>query len=339
MRCPTLNDLPVPVSGLSGWPWTEESDRILDSPPNGQEWPRITVITPSYNQARFIEETLRSVLLQGYPNLQYLVFDGGSTDGSVDIIKSYSSWIDYWISEPDSGQSAAINRGLKMGSGQLATWLNSDDLLCKNAMIRQMAAIQNSVQCVSDLHFIYVGRCLYIDTDGNATSSHRGRIHSLEDLVRVETIWRSGGHIVQPEVLFPRELALGVGGLNPDNHCTMDYELWGKLLLAGAEFCYTDIEFAMFRTHPEQKTQNGLRQTRSLIDSAAKLVKQSASFPDRTKDEILADLRSYLRKYEDDHWRNSGRLARFRLPRATVIWLREAKDFCRKNFPRKMPEK
>src|SRR6185503_20481856 len=129
MQSPSLNDLPAPPPGCTGWPWSEESVRVA-SP----SFPRITVTTPSFNQRSFLEATIRSVLLQGYPNLEYFVMDGGSTDGSVEIIKKYAPWIDYWVSEPDGGQSAAINRGLQMGTGKFAAWINSDDLLCKNAV-------------------------------------------------------------------------------------------------------------------------------------------------------------------------------------------------------------
>src|SRR5262245_37717609 len=117
MHCLTLRDLPPPPAGKTGWPWTEESLRLSERMPEVHCWPPITIITPSFNQGRFIEETIRSILLQGYPNLEYFVLDGGSTDDTVAIIRKYSSWISFWVSEPDHGQSAAINRGLRMGSG------------------------------------------------------------------------------------------------------------------------------------------------------------------------------------------------------------------------------
>src|SRR5262249_23738581 len=158
-----------------------------------------------------------------------------------------------------------------------ATWINSDDLLCKNAIVKHAS------RAGFEARTVYIGVCHYIDLNGNVLSSHRGRVLSLEDLVRVKTVWRAGGHIVQPEVLFPRELALSTGGLNPDNHSTMDYELWGKFFLAGAKFHYTDIDFGMFRQHPNQKTRDGLRQTHSLLDTAAKLVAQATSFSEETK--------------------------------------------------------
>ena len=137
MRCPKLHELPPPPRGRNGWPWTEESTP-LEKLSDGGQYPRISIVTPSFNQGTFIEETIRSVLLQGYPDIEYFVLDGGSTDNSVDIIKKYSRWIQFWVSEPDGGQSAAINRGLRMGSGFCATWINSDDLLCKDALTSQV---------------------------------------------------------------------------------------------------------------------------------------------------------------------------------------------------------
>ena len=95
--------------------------------PEAKPWPRISIVTPSYNQGRFIEGTIRSVLLQGYPNLEYIVIDGGSADGTTDVLRKYEPWLTYWVSEPDRGQSHAVNKGFKVASGEIAAWLNSDD--------------------------------------------------------------------------------------------------------------------------------------------------------------------------------------------------------------------
>jgi len=317
MRCPTLKDLPEPPNGKRGWPWTEESVPLPPPRSDGQPWPCLSVITPSFNQGRFLEATLRSVLLQGYPNLEYFVLDGGSTDNSVEILQKYSPWLSYWVSEPDGGQSAAINRGLHMSSGLYATWINSDDMLYKNALVEHGTRIGFAKNTV------YVGKCFYTDVTGRVVTLHEGRVHSLEDLLRIKTIWRSGGHIVQPEVLFPLELVLELGGLNADKHFTMDYELWGKLFLAGASFQYTNIPFAMFRMHSSQKTHDGWRITQSLLSTATKVVTLADCLAEETKNEILAELEAYKRDYWNNHWRRSGRLARIGLPPAIVVRLRK----------------
>lgn len=127
MRCPTLKELPPPPPKKTGWPWQEETPEMQPRMPEAKPWPRISIVTPSYNQGRFIEGTIRSVLLQGYPNLEYIVIDGGSADGTTDILRKYEPWLTYWVSEPDRGQSHAVNKGFKLASGEIAAWLNSDD--------------------------------------------------------------------------------------------------------------------------------------------------------------------------------------------------------------------
>ena len=134
MRCPTLAELPPPPAGKTGWPWTVESPQLPDTMPDGKPWPRISIVTPSYNQGQFIEETIRSALLQGYPHLEYIIIDGGSTDDSVGVIKKYQPWLAYWVSEEDRGQSHAINKGFERATGGIMNWINSDDFLAVDAL-------------------------------------------------------------------------------------------------------------------------------------------------------------------------------------------------------------
>jgi glycosyltransferase involved in cell wall biosynthesis len=282
----------------------------------GAPRPRISVVTPSLNQAQFIEATIRSVLLQGYPDLEYFIVDGGSTDQTVEIIRRYSPWLASWASGPDSGQSDAINRGLLMASGEFACWINSDDLLCRNALVRQASEIGFEPDRV------YVGKCVRIDERGRYVFTDQGRIRSLEDLLRVKTVWRAGRAIVQPEVLFPRRLALAVGTLDVHNHNTMDYELWGKFFLAGARFEYTPIPFGMSRRHGGQKTHDRLRQTESLVETARNLVGLAQGLPAETRREILQELEEYLDAFRRNPPRDTGRLDGWGLPPAVVHSLR-----------------
>ena len=123
---------------------------------------------------------------------------------------------------------------------------------------------------------------------------------------------------------------MGVGGLNSDNHFTMDYELWGRFFLAGARFQYTEIPFGIFREHPGQKTHDPLRITESLIETAARLVRLANCFSEETKRDLLADLEAYKVDYQKDYWRGSGRLARIGLPRQIVVQLRDLKTALQK---------
>ena len=320
MRCPTLKELPRPPKEKMGWPWTEESKPLQDQMPDGRSWPGITIVTPSYNQGQFLEETIRSILLQGYPNLEYFIFDGASTDNSVEVIKKYAPWISYWVSEPDSGQSDAISRGLKRGTGQVATWINSDDVLCKDALVTHASRM------AFDDNVVYAGICIYIDIESRPLRTHQGRIHSLEDLLRIKTVWRTGGNLVQPETIFPLKLALEVGGINKNLHDAMDYEFWGKLLLAGARIQYTDIPFGMLRLHAMQKTANGLRTTRAMLDVAASLIPQAALLSDDIKSQISEELESYWIEYQERSWKGSGRLARIGLPVPLVMQIRKIRN-------------
>jgi hypothetical protein len=206
-----------------------------------------------------------------------------------------------------------------MGSGEFAVWINSDDMLFKDALCEHASRIG------FDSTKVYVGLCANMDENSNVRSMHRGRIYCLEDLLRIPEIWRQRANIVQPEVLFPRKLALEVGGLNPDNHYCMDYELWGKFFLAGAEFRYTEIPFGILRLHRATKTADRLRTTNALIPTALKLLSEAPGLSPERKHSIRESLVAYQTSYPERHWRASGRLARLGLPRSIVTVLRRVR--------------
>src|SRR5437773_12023032 len=132
MRCPRLRELPPAPEGKTGWPWTEET--FPDAEQTSTSPRSISIVTPTYNQAAFLEETIRSVLLQAYPNLEYIVMDGGSTDGSIEIIRKYEKYLAYWISQKDLGPADAIRSGFEKATGSVFAYLNSDDLYAPRAI-------------------------------------------------------------------------------------------------------------------------------------------------------------------------------------------------------------
>lgn len=143
MRCPTLAELPKPLADKTGWPWTEESQHLPGAMPDGRPWPKISIVTPLLNQKPFIEETIRSILLQGYPDIEHIIVDGGSTDGSLAVVERYSSWVKCVVRKGE-GQSAAVNFGFKEAAGDLIGWQNSDDFYGPdNFRQAALAAAQN----------------------------------------------------------------------------------------------------------------------------------------------------------------------------------------------------
>ena len=137
-------DLALHSSNKTGWPWSLEDSIDTNDPSIDLEYPKITVLTPNYNYGHYLEETIRSVLLQGYPNLEYIIIDGGSTDNSTEIIKKYEPWLTYWVSEPDRGQTHAINKGLEKATGEIFNWINSDDILMPGALFAIAQGMQDS---------------------------------------------------------------------------------------------------------------------------------------------------------------------------------------------------
>jgi len=126
VKSPTLEMLPKPPAGKAGWPWTEESQQLPELMPDGRPWPKISIVTPLYNHEQFIEETIRSVLLQGYPNYEYIIVNDGSTDGSLAVVEKYSAWA-RCITQENADHAAALNRGFRLADGELIGWQNSDD--------------------------------------------------------------------------------------------------------------------------------------------------------------------------------------------------------------------
>ncbi len=237
-----LNDLPPPLSGKRGWPWTEEGSRFPDSLPNGRKRPLISIVTPSFNQAQYLETTMRSVLLQGYPCLEYIVIDGGSTDGSVDIIKRYEPWLTSWVSEKDNGQAHAINKGFERARGEILAWLNSDDQYGPKALLRMVGIFLEN----PEVDLVY-GDCAMIDSRGRVVDYIEGRPGALPDLLARD-------FIPQPSTFFRRRAWEAVGGLNASLRFILDFDLWIRMMLKGVRSLYIPVPLSRFRSHGVSKS-------------------------------------------------------------------------------------
>lgn len=244
MQAPTVDRLPPPPPGQHGWPWTTGSPLLPACRPDGSPWPRLSVVTPNYNYGRFLEETIRSVLLQGYPNLDYSVVDGASSDESVDIIRKYSRWFSYWVSEPDRGQAQAINKGFAHATGDLLAWLNSDDLYLPSAL-----------QLLAEAHARSPMALLLGDVENFAHGEERARvIHQANVTFRnVADPWHAPWSFHQPGLAVPRALYLAVGPLDESLRYTFDHD-WLCRLTQRATVSYIAAPVARFRMHADTKT-------------------------------------------------------------------------------------
>lgn len=244
MICPELHELPPPPPGKTGWPWTEESGHFPDGFSSGDSWHLISIVTPSFNQGEFIEETIRSLLLQGYPNLEYIVIDGGSTDNSVEVIKKYEPWLTYWVSEPDRGQTHAVNKGFERSNGEILAWLNSDDTYEKNAL-QHVAMLLNEKPNVDLLY----GNVKIIDERGQTITELRS-VPFDSTAFFYETV-----HIAsQSAVFWRRELFFKVGMLDENYSFAMDRELLVRFIQAGAKFWFLHSLLGTYRCHSSSKT-------------------------------------------------------------------------------------
>lgn len=234
------------------------------------DWPKISVITPSFNQAEFLEQTIDSVRMQDYPHLEYIVIDGGSADGSKEILERNSDFISYWESTPDKGQSNALNKGFSRASGDIFCWINSDDQLAPNALWSvALEFVQNSPDMVAGICEIFADGELF---ERHLTSCATGKL-TLAELLDLDNGWNAGQFFYQPEVFFSRELWESAGGyVHESLYYSMDYELWCRFAAAGAQLSVIGTPLAHFRRHAEQKTNDELAFKKELILVRDKLV-------------------------------------------------------------------
>ena len=208
----------------------------------GTKTPLISIVTPSYNQARFLEETIRSVLAQDYPRLEYIIVDGASTDGSLEIIQNYADRLAWWVSEPDQGQTDAINKGFSKAKGEILAWLNSDDTY-------RPGAVSAAIKCLLQYpeYGLVYGGADFIDEKGDLIGRFPARQTDYRRL-------RQGYvHIPQQAAFFRASFWRKVGPLDPSFYFAMDYDLWIRIA-AIAPIRYMPEVWANFRLHTGGKT-------------------------------------------------------------------------------------
>ena len=295
---------PAPPPGRQGWPWTEGEPVTALARRDPDSWPRLTVITPSYNQGPFIEETIRSVLLQGYPNLEYVVIDGGSTDETLGIIRKYSRWLSYWVSEPDRGQAHAINKGLARTTGVAVNWINSDDVLLPNALgdlADAFGGARDTIVAGDVVNF----------WDGTEREERViQRNIALRPLVEY---WSGAATWHQPGIFLPAKLFAVTGPLDEDLQYLFDYDLLCRAVRV-APVRYLAQPLVRFRLHQRSKSMTVGH--RFVLEAFTISQRYWSSIP-------AADVTAYRRKFASLILRVGVRQFRYS-PRQALALIREA---------------
>ena len=240
-----LAELPLLDHSKKGFPWTRESDTDLYT---RNSYPKLSIVVPSYQQGRFIEETLRSILLQNYPNLELIVMDGGSTDETVSILEAYDDFIDHWLSEKDEGQSDAINKGLKEANGDWIAFMNSDDGYLQNTFARIFNAIEN------DTDFIYGNQGQVGKTMQNPQLRISKNIYPLNASTLLRFFKSVDNIIPSQSVFFSRKLFERVGYFDKDLHYGMDFDWYVRAALLQPNTYFTDFPTYFYRLDEHAKT-------------------------------------------------------------------------------------
>lgn len=239
------NELPAP-SSRQGWPWTVEAQH----PPSAAAAlaPRISIVTPSLRQADTIERTIRSVLLQGYPDLEYIVMDGGSQDGSRDIIERYSPWLKAWASEPDRGQCHAVNKGLALGSGQIFGWLNADDWFVPGALWAIARMYHQHPNAVA-----WCGAGRSIDSENGVVDTFTPYLKEGGAIGQ----WWTDVRLPQQSCLFSADAFRRIGGLDEDLHYALDFDFFVRLSKVGS-FALSNTLIGCAASNPQVKSRRNI---------------------------------------------------------------------------------
>jgi len=215
---------------------------------------KVSIVTACFNAAATVEETLRSVLDQRGVDLEYIVIDGASTDGTAAIIQRFAPQLAHFVSEPDRGQVDALNKGFARATGDILGFLNADDVFLPGTL----AAVCAAFDAAPDREIVY-GGLEWIDFAGQPLGPHHGAIDSLADILDVFRVWWRDRQWVQPEVFFRRSLKDRVGAFDERYHLAFDYDFWVRCFLADARVSRLEQPLVRFRRHAGQKSVDTTR--------------------------------------------------------------------------------
>lgn len=261
--------------------------------------PKLSVITPSYNQAQFLEATLLSVLGQGYPALEYIVMDGGSTDGSTEIIRQYADQLAHWVSGPDGGQANAVNTGFALATGDILCWLNSDDFFLPGVLHRIGRAFAGR----ENQNLLLYGACLFFQDQDRGAKVVRPDVHDRSRLAMTD-------YIVQPSAFWTRSLWEATGKLDASLTYTFDWD-WMNRAAAVGQFERSEDIFSAYRFHSAHKSGTGGDKRRQEILNVAR---RYASPQQVSAYEFAVDNWDALEKFDALERRIGRRLARVATP-------------------------
>ena len=245
-------DLTLPLSNKIGWPWSLESTVDSKIVSVNIDYPKITVVTPNYNYGHYLEETIRSILLQGYPNLEYIIIDGGSTDNSIEVIKKYEPWITHWESEPDRGQTHAINKGLELATGEVFNWINSDDILMPGSLMAIARGIKGYDAFVGVVNNFYENGTRVPVLPQNITATGLlTKFNTSDKPQKQDTVYH------QPGFWFRTQFLKDIGCLDESLSIQFDFDRVVRYLHYHPHVNYSEQALVDFRCHQDQKTAPG----------------------------------------------------------------------------------